>query len=166
MVVVVGGHARKVGKTSVICGVIRALPDWNWTAVKIAAHEGPSTFFEETGPSLHSDSGRYLAAGARRALFIETPLAAFEEMMPRLRSILNASENNIVESNAILRFLDPDVCAMVLDDSVPDRKPSSGWFRDRADLVVAVQPGHFESPALVDRILLKSRRAPADLSPR
>ena len=35
MVVVIGGHTRNIGKTSVVCGVIRALPNWNWTAIKI-----------------------------------------------------------------------------------------------------------------------------------
>jgi len=26
-VVVVGGHSRNIGKTSVVCGIVRALPD-------------------------------------------------------------------------------------------------------------------------------------------
>ena len=33
--VMVGGHARNVGKTSVVAGIIRGLREFNWTAAKI-----------------------------------------------------------------------------------------------------------------------------------
>ena len=38
-VVVVGGQSRKVGKTSVVCGLIAALPEMRWTAIKLTQHE-------------------------------------------------------------------------------------------------------------------------------
>ena len=31
-IVVVGGHTRNIGKTSVMAGLIRALPEMRWTA--------------------------------------------------------------------------------------------------------------------------------------
>ena len=34
-VVVVGGHSRSVGKTSVVASLIARLPERNWTACKI-----------------------------------------------------------------------------------------------------------------------------------
>jgi len=34
-IVVVGGHSRSVGKTSVVAGLIAALREFNWTALKI-----------------------------------------------------------------------------------------------------------------------------------
>src|SRR5262245_7461432 len=34
-IVVIGGHSRSVGKTSVVAGLIAALPEFNWTALKI-----------------------------------------------------------------------------------------------------------------------------------
>ena len=34
-IVVIGGHSRSVGKTSVVAGLIAALPELNWTALKI-----------------------------------------------------------------------------------------------------------------------------------
>ena len=36
--VVVGGHSRNIGKTSVAAGLIAALPHYNWTAMKITQH--------------------------------------------------------------------------------------------------------------------------------
>ncbi len=34
-IVVVGGHSRSVGKTSVVANLIARLPQLNWTACKI-----------------------------------------------------------------------------------------------------------------------------------
>jgi hypothetical protein len=38
-IIVVGGSNRGVGKTALICGLIAALPEYHWAAVKIATHE-------------------------------------------------------------------------------------------------------------------------------
>ena len=35
MLVVVGGHSRNIGKTSVVSGLIRRLREYHWTALKI-----------------------------------------------------------------------------------------------------------------------------------
>jgi hypothetical protein len=153
MVVVVGGHTRNIGKTSVVCGIIRALPDWNWTAIKITQYghgvcsrDGeacdcsdpahPIAVSEETGSSPSTDSGRFLASGARRAFWVRTPAGELHEAMPKVRRLIGESENTIIESNSILRFLKPDICAMVLDGSVADFKASSLRFLDRANLLV------------------------------
>ena len=37
-IVVIGGHSRSVGKTSVVAGLISALPELNWTAVKVTQY--------------------------------------------------------------------------------------------------------------------------------
>ena len=36
--IVVGGHSRSVGKTSVVAGIIAALPEMHWTAAKITQY--------------------------------------------------------------------------------------------------------------------------------
>ena len=38
-IVVVGGSSRGVGKTALLCGLIAALPEFRWTAVKITTHD-------------------------------------------------------------------------------------------------------------------------------
>ncbi len=57
--------------------------------------------------------------------------------MPRITQLLAESENAIIESNSILRFLQPDLCAMVVDGAVADFKPTALEFIDRADFLVA-----------------------------
>ena len=38
MLVVVGGHSRNIGKTSLVAGLIRKLRDRKWTALKITQY--------------------------------------------------------------------------------------------------------------------------------
>ena len=37
-VIVVGGHSRNIGKTSVVAGLIARLPEFHWTAFKITQY--------------------------------------------------------------------------------------------------------------------------------
>jgi len=153
VLLVVGGHSRSIGKTSVVCGIIRALPEFNWTAVKITqfghnvcSHEGqacdcadprhPVALSEERGLHAQSDSGRFLTSGAKQAFWLRTPAGRLAEALPRLRRILTAGHNAILESNSVLGFLKPDLCIMVLDGAVADFKPTSRRFLDRADFLV------------------------------
>ena len=154
MLVVVGGHSRNIGKTSVVCGIVRGLAERRWTAVKItqfghqvcsvageacecADPKHPIAVSEERGLAPETDSGRFLAAGAARAFWVRTPAGRLAEALPSLRRILGAAENVIIESNSALQFLRPDRYLMVVDGAVADFKASSLRFLDRADALVA-----------------------------
>lgn len=155
MIVVVGGHSRNIGKTAVVEGILRACPDFNWTAVKITQHghgicaaagtdcdcasgdDHPYAVSEEAAPSL-TDSGRFLAAGAARAFWLRTKQGELAEGMPALRKILAASVNTIIESNSVLGLLRPDIYVCVLDYAVSDMKDSTRRFLDRADALVTI----------------------------
>jgi hypothetical protein len=156
MLVAVGGHSRNIGKTSVAAGLIRALPQWNWTAIKITQFghgicsvsgklcdcglepECPYAIAQEHQPN-DSDSGRFLAAGARRSYWVRTATGHLESALPAIRDIYTASDNLIVESNSIVEFLSPDLYLVVLDFAQPDFKASSQRFLDRADACVTIE---------------------------
>src|SRR5258708_9540644 len=89
-IVVIGGHSRSVGKTSVVAGLIAALPEFHWTALKITqfghgvcsadgkpcdCDTGDDHFraiSDERDISGESDSSRFLVAGATRSLWVRT----------------------------------------------------------------------------------------------
>ncbi len=165
MLVVVGGHSRNIGKTSVVCGIIRATPELDWTAIKITQYghhvcskggepcecadpRHPVAVSQETGEAPDTDSGRFLAAGARRAFWVRTPGGHLGAALPRLRQILGLAPNVIVESNSLLQFLKPDFCCMVVDGSVQDFKASSQRFLDRADALVATSDSPLTWPGV------------------
>jgi len=157
-VVVVGGHTRNIGKTSVMAGLIRALPEMRWTAFKItqfghgvcSANGEPCdcetadhtiAISEERERGSGTDSSRYLEAGAVRSYWVRTRQGQLAEAMPRVRKEIAAAENAIVESNSILRFMKPDLFVSVLDPETKDFKESAKRYLDRADAVVVVGEG-------------------------
>jgi hypothetical protein len=152
-VIVVGGHSRNVGKTSVVAGLIAALPEIRWTAVKItqfghgvcsvngeacdcAPHRHAWDISQESSRSGQSDTSRFLLAGAERALWVRTKQGMLAEAMPALRRELAAAGHTLIESNSVLRFMRPDVYITVLDPATADFKQSAREFLDRADAVV------------------------------
>ena len=90
---------------------------------------------EERGAS-RTDSGRYLAAGAVRSLWVRTRQGQLIEAMARIRKELERSENVLIESNSILRFLRPDLYLSVLNPATKDFKSSARRYLDRADAIL------------------------------
>jgi hypothetical protein len=158
-IVVVGGHSRSVGKTSVVAGLIAGLPEFHWTAMKItqyghgicsangelcdcATDDHSWAVNEERDRSGESDTSRFLVAGATRSLWVRTRQGMLAEAMPRVRQELASAENAIVESNSVMRFLRPDLYLTVLDTATADFKLSAQEFLDRADALILHDGDH------------------------
>lgn len=156
--VVIGGHSRSVGKTSVVAGVISALREFDWTAVKItqyghgicsangeacdcATGDHSWAISEERDRSGESDSSRFLLAGATQALWVRTEQGRLAEAMPALRRRLERATNVILESNSVMKFLRPDLYLTVLDPATADFKNSAREFLDRADALILHHAG-------------------------
>jgi hypothetical protein len=156
-VVVIGGHSRSVGKTSVVAGLIAALPAYHWTALKITQYghgvcslNGESchcatddhswAISEEKDRSGDSDTSRFLLAGAVRAWWVRTEQGRLAEAVPTVRRRLAESENVILESNSILKFIRPDLYMTVLDPATADFKRSAQEFLDQTDAVILHAP--------------------------
>ncbi len=152
-IVVIGGHSRNVGKTSAVAGLIAALPEFAWTAMKItqyghgicsrdgkachcASDDHTWAITEEKDRSGKSDTSRFLVAGAARAWWVRTEQGRLAEAMPAIRRRLAESQNAILESNSILKFVRPDVYISVLDPAMEDFKRSAQEFLDRADAII------------------------------
>ncbi len=176
-IVVVGGHTRNIGKTSVVAGIIAALPQYNWTAFKItqyghglcsangeacacetASHAVAIT--EEHGAASGTDSARFLQAGARKSFWVRTRQGHLAEAMPHIRKELERAENAILESNSILRFLQPTLHLSVLSYAVADFKPSAQYFLDRADAIVLTSADTETTPAWPTSLLQAVRGKP------
>jgi hypothetical protein len=158
MLAVIGGHTRNIGKTSVICSLIRATPHLNWTAIKITQYghgictkdgetcecalpDHPFALKQELDPGAHTDTSRFLAAGAVRSYWARTAQGSLGAAIPALRRIWESTTNTIVESNSLLQFVKPDVYLSVLNFGFDDFKESSLRHLDRADAIVAISDG-------------------------
>ena len=96
--VVVGGHSRSVGKTSLAAGIIAANPELHWTALKItqyghgicSAHghdctcviedpDCPYAISRELDSKSGSDTARFLSAGAEEVYWARTRVGQLEK---------------------------------------------------------------------------------------
>lgn len=145
-IIVIGGQCRKVGKTALAVDVIRAFPECDWLAIKITQHhsldDDPAgyRFRAETDRSGHSDSSRFLAAGAARSFLLEASRAHLEEAMTELRTLVNGTENVIIESNVVLDYVPADLAILILDPRRPDFKGSARRLLGLADGFVLRAP--------------------------
>jgi hypothetical protein len=157
--IVVGGHSRNVGKTSVAAGLIRAFRKYPWTAIKISSHRhaniavpsnrDPGCFyeiFEEESREGTSDTSRFLAAGACRSLWMRIDEDHADTSMRQLQSILQSYPFVVIESNRILSVIRPDLYIMVLKYDTRDFKDSARKSLKQADAVVAVNPDSVPPP--------------------
>jgi len=152
-IIVIGGHSRNVGKTSVVAGLIAALPAYDWTAFKItqfghgvcsrngkqcdcASRDRCWAMTEEHDKSGISDTSRFLVSGARQAFWVRTEQGRLHEAMFTIERKLNSAPNAIIESNSILEFVRPDLYITVLDPATEDFKASAERYLDRADGIV------------------------------
>ena len=148
--IVIGGHTRSIGKTQLVCDLISAFPEANWIAGKITQYghgfcvkkgkhcdcapaEHVCALTWENGSAAHTDSGRFLAAGAQRSFWLRTKQGHLAEGIPLLRAALQGIErsngdepaNLILESNTLLEFMKPSLYLMVLDSEKRDFKASA-----------------------------------------
>jgi hypothetical protein len=160
-VIVVGGHTRSIGKTQLVCDVIRAFPEENWIAGKItqyghgvcakngetcgcAPDEHSYAISWEKSPTTGTDSSRFLAVGAKRSFWLRTKQGFLAEGLPLLREALSevvelkAAEppTLILESNSVLQFVQPSLYFAVIDARREDFKDSARTVLDRADALV------------------------------
>ena len=142
--IVIGGHSRNVGKTSVVAGLISALPEFEWTAAKITQYghgicsaDGATcdcatgdhswAISEERNRSGETDTSRFLVAGAKSVYWVRTEQGRLAEAMPAFRKRLEDAGNVIIESNSVMTVLNP---------ATVDFKNSAREFLDRADAVI------------------------------
>jgi hypothetical protein len=155
--VVVGGHTRNIGKTAVTAALINSLQTLGWTAVKITqyghgvcSHDGqpcgcepekhPFEITEEKNRGAGTDTSRFLAAGARRALWMRVRQGQLGAAFPQLAAALAGETYAIIESTSVVEFLHPAVFLMVLDSRQQDFKASAFRFIHQADALVMPGP--------------------------
>src|SRR5215475_13168201 len=108
--IVIGGHSRNVGKTSVVAGLISTLPEFHWTAFKItqyghgicsangqacdcATGDHSWAISEEKNRQGDSDTSRFLAAGAERVFWVRSEQGGLAEAMPALRERITGAKH-------------------------------------------------------------------------
>jgi hypothetical protein len=158
----VGGHTRSIGKTQLVCDVIREFPKSYWIAGKITQYghgvcaqngencdcaptEHVCALNWETQADCGTDSARFLAAGAKLSFWLRTKQGYLAEGLPLLREALHRAAVGmepgtkaalIVESNSLMQFVKPSLYFAVIDPEKEDFKESARAALDRANALV------------------------------
>jgi len=168
-VIVVGGSNKSVGKTWLICGIIAAFPELGWTAVKITSHryDAIDPVWEESrmgkqGEGQGTDTARFLAAGARRALLVR----ASETGVPwrEMKAALGAERNEIYESNRAAKEIDPDIRLVMMGGCDTGFKASFVGLLNTADAVIAPAGAEIVLPDAVGAIPVFRLAIPNEIS--
>ena len=137
--ILVGGHSRGVGKTSVVQTILRTVTTDSdrWTAIKISRHRHTTPAPDlTTGTPRNAGTDRYLAAGASRALLFRAPDNGLADAAHYIERLLATGENVIAESNRLILHCAPDLTIFVVDPANPDWKESSAVCLEKADAIV------------------------------
>ena len=149
-IVAVSGHSRKVGKTSITEGLIAALPEYGWTALKVSSHRHPVdsakdshkdsvedySVIEETNRDGRNDTSRFLKAGARRAFWIQA--RRIETAVPAVCALINDAPFVVIEGNSVLDFIAADFSILVLNGGVAEFKENARGILSRSDALVLI----------------------------
>ena len=146
--IIVGGQAKNVGKTTLICNIISAFPDLKWTAVKVSNHQHATEncevltagsgwrLLQQNPGADHSDTARFLKSGAARALLVQANDHSMEEACTSLMQVISAATAVTVESASAAEFLRHDLLLLLLNLEQSDFKSSASEQLDRADAFV------------------------------
>ena len=167
-VIVVCGGGKDVGKTALVCGLIAGLKEFGWTGVKVTSHSYGKfeAVWEESLAGQGTDTGRYLAAGARRALLVSAGDDELGAVVEGLMAELGPEAHWIFESNRVLRHLRPDVCLAVQGELTEEVKPSFLDFAHPIDAWVGVaeQDGRAAGEKLTFQLAALERISPEMLA--
>ena len=140
-VIAVGGEAKNIGKTTLVCNIIAAFPQIGWTAIKFSTHAhvpvNVELVIETKGISIwrqscagdDSDTARFLKAGAQRGFLVLSEPSDHRMVSEILRKQLPPAAHVIIESTQVAELLNPDLFLLVINSAaVKLKKPAPKLF--------------------------------------
>jgi hypothetical protein len=148
---IIGGASRNVGKTELVCGLLRRLGKANRIiSLKISGinpgsdsnhgDHGPAPekfhLLEESSTEGLKDSSRMLLAGASRAFYLRTRDEYLKDAIDYFFSIVNRRSIVICESILVRRHIQPGLFIIIRSNNEESLKKSLGEVQHLADLTI------------------------------
>src|SRR3974390_1301471 len=159
--IIVGGIFPNVGRSQLVCDIIRAFPKVNWIAGKFAqALDEPCALTWETQQNSGSGAAPFLAAGASRSFELRANPDSFADCLRVLRRALSDYPSDtidprkravVIESDLHAQFLKPSLYFAVIDPDCEDFSETSQVALQSANALVlhsttSVDPNLFPAP--------------------
>ncbi|MEW6584342.1 MAG: hypothetical protein AB1442_01885 [Nitrospirota bacterium] len=132
----VGGAYSGVGKTTVICEILREFRGWG--LIKYTKTPLYSSIIEdiEILSQEGKDTRRYLDSGAGKVVWIQSPYSELCEMIPLAVDMLSQTKGILVEGNSAVEVMKPDIVIFVGDGERERWKPGAQKIMEMADIVI------------------------------
>lgn len=158
-ILMIGGNARKSGKTSMICRLLGYYgKNYSIAAVKVALYDDWEIFrkhypeasesgyleIKENNPEDRKDSGKFLTAGAAESWFISAASGNEDRVLQKIMDIEDQIDWMILESNVMRKYIDPGLFVMV-NHSGKEMKASAKELSPFSDLHVSTGSEIFEN---------------------
>ena len=166
----IGGSGRNVGKTTLICAIIRKFaPATPLIGLKVTSirhgeedfhghHDVPlsETFriFEETDKASAKDTTKMLRAGAVKVYFIQTTDEQMPMAMDALFKLVGEQSTIICETRSLRRLIKPGLFILITDPAHTDFKARSAEFESVADVNILFDAQHRTMELQAERIML------------
>jgi hypothetical protein len=154
----ISGTASEVGKTTLLCELLRRLP--GWAAIKVTRGHyrscgrdpdtccvshllgpEPRVFADRaTTDAPGKDTGRYWAAGAADVRWVVGAHGQEVEGLKRALADLTGFPGVLVEGNRILLGVRPDLAILVVPSAPGEVKPTARRILDRIDALYVPDP--------------------------
>jgi len=134
-IISVGGAHSGCGKTTVAENLLRLLKG-SWGAVKYTKTAFYTSVSRNPEAPEDKDTSRFRRAGAGDVLWVQSPDAGLEETIDMAVNMLAHCEGIVIEGNAPIEFLSPDIVIFVFGKDTGRLKPSALRILKKADIVV------------------------------
>lgn len=155
--IVVGGQASKIGKTSVAAAILSRFRNCAWAAAKttshlhqpdncqLAASANDWRIWKQILPGNDSDTARFLSAGAQIALLLQAGDSSMPMATAALQRELAGHNYVIIESNRIVDYVRPDLFLLLASASREEVKSSYARRVLQADMLLVEGGGQLPS---------------------
>ncbi len=147
-ILLIAGCGQNVGKTTLACRILQNECEKKPVAVKITPHFHKTTaglveiengenwaLFEETDKTSTKDSSLYLQNGAAKSYLIQAIDSGLERAFLSIKNILPGNTPFVVESAALINFIQPGLFVVVLPENECEKKETLR-ITELADLIV------------------------------
>jgi len=159
--IAITGAAKGTGKTSMAAAVVKNLP--GLSVIKCTVHsteKGEQVIIEpEILRQPATDTGRLLAAGAERVIWIRSAKENLGSSWKRALGLLPKDAQVIVEGNSVLEYFHPDFNIFMVGSSLERMKPYAWKSLATADVVISNCDGH-RCEALIEELRQHDIKAP------
>lgn len=166
----IGGSHRNVGKTTLICAIIRkfasSAPIIGLKVTSISPgqenfhghHEQPLSenfhIFEETDIASAKDTSKMLKAGAQKVYFVQSTDEQMPMAMDALFKLVGQHNTIICETRGLRRLIKPGVFILITNPAHKDFKAEATEFEIFADLHIHFDTQHRTIELQANRIKL------------